>query len=227
MRRMGIEGRFLLSIHDEVRFMIKEEHVAKAALALQISNLWTRCMFASKVGMNDLPLVGVCVQLFFDIHHSLLHYLFSLQNAAFFSAVDIDHVMRKEVDMDCVTPSNTNPIEPGESQTIYQVLDSLKGADGQLPSDIYGHELQSILDCKQILEKNSNITPHHNDPTDQAESSMVIANSSMRRVFIKAQMCKSQAEVRRMLASPSNAQYGSRSQKRGAGTASRVTRART
>lgn len=58
MKRMKIDGRFLLSIHDEVRFLIKEEHVAKAALALQISNLWTRCMFASRLGMNDLPLVS-------------------------------------------------------------------------------------------------------------------------------------------------------------------------
>ena len=222
MRRMGIEGRFLLSIHDEVRLMVKEEHVAKAALALQISNLWTRCMFASKVGMNDLPLVGL--ELFFDIHHSLLYYHFPLQNAAFFSAVDLDHVMRKEVDMDCVTPSNTNPIKPGESQTIYQVLDSLKGADGQLPSDIYGHELQSILDCKQILEtKSRNMEGQAN--INQAGSSIAVASSSMHRVFIKAQMCKSQAEVRKMLAPPSNAQYGSRSQKRGVGTASRFTRA--
>ena len=54
---MKIRGRFLLSIHDEVRFLIHDDDVAKAALALQISNLWTRCLFASRVGMNDLPMV--------------------------------------------------------------------------------------------------------------------------------------------------------------------------
>lgn len=40
-------------------------------------------MFACKLGMNDLP-----------------------QSVAFFSAVDIDQCLRKEVNMDCVTPSN-------------------------------------------------------------------------------------------------------------------------
>lgn len=45
-------------------------------------------MFAYKLGMNDLP-----------------------QSVAFFSAVDIDQCLRKEVIMDCVTPSNPTGLE--------------------------------------------------------------------------------------------------------------------
>lgn len=41
---------------------------------------------------------------------------------AFFSAVDIDHVLRKEVNMDCVTPSHPTPIPFGESLDIYSLL---------------------------------------------------------------------------------------------------------
>lgn len=54
-------------------------------------------MFAHALGMQDLP-----------------------QSVAFFSAVDIDQCLRKEVTMDCVTPSNPTGLErryglpPGE-----------------------------------------------------------------------------------------------------------------
>jgi DNA polymerase gamma 1 len=57
MRRMKIEGRFSLSIHDEVRFLVKEEDKYRAALALQISNLWCRAIFSSKTVQDDVPLV--------------------------------------------------------------------------------------------------------------------------------------------------------------------------
>lgn len=59
-----------------------------------------RSMFAHALGMQDLP-----------------------QSVAFFSAVDIDRCLRKEVTMDCVTPSNPTGLEqryglaPGESCT--------------------------------------------------------------------------------------------------------------
>ncbi|KAJ3314155.1 DNA-directed DNA polymerase gamma mip1 [Boothiomyces sp. JEL0838] len=56
MKRLKIQGRFLLSIHDEIRYLVKEEDKYLAALALQISNLWTRAMFSSRLGFDDLPL---------------------------------------------------------------------------------------------------------------------------------------------------------------------------
>uniref|UniRef100_A0A8D0A5F6 DNA polymerase subunit gamma-1 n=1 Tax=Sander lucioperca TaxID=283035 RepID=A0A8D0A5F6_SANLU len=92
-----IDGRFCISIHDEVRYLVRSEDRYRAALALQITNLLTRSVFAHALGMQDLP-----------------------QSVAFFSAVDIDQCLRKEVTMDCVTPSNPTGLErrcglpPGE-----------------------------------------------------------------------------------------------------------------
>ncbi|KAM6961340.1 DNA polymerase subunit gamma-1 [Aplochiton taeniatus] len=107
----GIDGRFCISIHDEVRYLVRSEDRYRAALALQITNLLTRCMFAHALGMKDLP-----------------------QSVAFFSAVDIDQCLRKEVTMDCVTPSNPTGLErrygiaQGEALDIYQIMDITKGS---------------------------------------------------------------------------------------------------
>ncbi|XP_062847248.1 DNA polymerase subunit gamma-1 isoform X2 [Trichomycterus rosablanca] len=111
MEEYDIDGRFCISIHDEVRYLVKSEDRHRAALGLQITNLLTRCMFAYKLGMNDLP-----------------------QSVAFFSAVDIDQCLRKEVSMDCVTPSNPTGLErryglaQGEALDIYQIIDITKGS---------------------------------------------------------------------------------------------------
>jgi DNA polymerase gamma 1 len=104
IQKYSINARYLISVHDELRYLVKDEDRYRAALALQIANVWTRSMFAFKLGMDDLP-----------------------QGVAFFSAVDVDQVLRKEVDMPCVTPSQPNPIPPGESLNITQVLSKTTG----------------------------------------------------------------------------------------------------
>ncbi|KAM4734089.1 LOW QUALITY PROTEIN: DNA polymerase subunit gamma-1 [Anableps anableps] len=107
----NINGRFCISIHDEVRYLVRSEDRYRAALALQITNLLTRCMFAHALGMHDLP-----------------------QSVAFFSAVDIDQCLRKEVTMDCVTPSNPTGLErkygipPGEALDMNQIISITKGS---------------------------------------------------------------------------------------------------
>lgn len=159
MRRMKIDGRFLLSIHDEVRFLIKDEDVPRAALALQISNLWTRSLFASRVGIQDLPL-----------------------NVAFFSAIDIDHVLRKEVDMDCVTPSNTTPISPGVSKDIYQVIEAISNEDGDT---LYGPELESV---QSILRQTKPV------PVEEEQAAAPISCD-----FIRAQLTTSTPELKELL----------------------------
>ncbi|KAJ2785183.1 DNA-directed DNA polymerase gamma mip1 [Coemansia javaensis] len=98
-RRYHIDLRFAISVHDEVRYIVAERDVHRAALALQVANLWVRAMFSSRLGIEDLP-----------------------QSVAFFSAVDVDRVLRKEVDMPCVTPTNPDPVPPGQSFTIAQTL---------------------------------------------------------------------------------------------------------
>ncbi|WFD45335.1 DNA-directed DNA polymerase [Malassezia psittaci] len=120
-RTYDIQARFMLSVHDEVRYLAKEKDRFRTALALQIANLWTRAMFAHKLNMDDLP-----------------------ESCAWFSEVDIDHVLRKEVHDPCVTPSQPDPISPGESLTIFDILDKTKGSllDPNSPT------LNSLSDAK-------------------------------------------------------------------------------
>lgn len=99
IRRFNIDARLAITVHDEIRYLVHEEDKYRAAMALQVSNVWTRAMFSQQMGINDLP-----------------------QSCAYFSAVDIDHVLRKEVDMDCITPSHTSPIPHGESLNIISLL---------------------------------------------------------------------------------------------------------
>lgn len=99
LRRFNIDARLAITVHDEIRYLVKEEDKYRAAMALQVSNVWTRAMFSQQMGINDLP-----------------------QACAYFSAVDIDHVLRKEVDMDCITPSHLTKIPHGESVDITTLL---------------------------------------------------------------------------------------------------------
>ncbi len=117
----NIDARYSISIHDEVRYLVREEDAPRAALALHITNLWTRCFFAQSLGIDDLPLVrledGMAV-VFFSFSKSM--YFLLAQSVAFFSLVDIDKVLRKEVDSSCVTPSNPTPVPPGFTADIHQ-----------------------------------------------------------------------------------------------------------
>lgn len=97
--KFNLDARLCLSIHDEIRFLASEKDKYKVAMALQISNIWTRAIFCEQMGIKDLP-----------------------QNCAFFSAVDFDHVLRKEVDMDCITPSNLEAIPHGFAKDINELL---------------------------------------------------------------------------------------------------------
>ncbi|KAF2658664.1 DNA polymeras-like protein gamma [Lophiostoma macrostomum CBS 122681] len=98
-RLYNLDARLSVTVHDEIRYLVKEEDKYRAAMALQVANVWTRAMFSQQMGINELP-----------------------QSCAYFSAVDIDHVLRKEVDMDCVTPSHKDKIPHGESLDIVALL---------------------------------------------------------------------------------------------------------
>ena len=108
LRKYDIKARYLISVHDEVRYLAKDEDRYRTALALQIANAWTRALFCFNLGMDDVP-----------------------QGVAFFSAVDVDHVLRKEVFMTCETPSHPNPIPAGESLDIHSVLEKTGGVLGE------------------------------------------------------------------------------------------------
>lgn len=110
-RRFNLDARLAITVHDEIRYLVKDEDKYRGAMALQVANVWTRAMFSQQMGINDLP-----------------------QSCAYFSAIDIDHVLRKEVDMDCITPSHPNKISHGESLDINQLL--AKGSAAYLDPNI-------------------------------------------------------------------------------------------
>lgn len=118
-RRFNIDARLAITVHDEIRYLVKEEDKYRAAMALQVANVWVRAMFSQQMGINELP-----------------------QSCAYFSAVDIDHVLRKEVDMDCVTPSHKEKIRHGESLDIAALLD--KGDAARLDSSIVPRDAPAI-----------------------------------------------------------------------------------
>jgi len=109
----------MISVHDEVRYLVKEEDKYRATLALQIANLWTRSLFAYRLGLDDLPL-----------------------SVAFFSGVDVDFVLRKEVDMECITPSQPEPLDKGECLTIKESI--IKTNGGSLHRD--NREMEKWVD---------------------------------------------------------------------------------
>lgn len=130
----NIKGRFCISIHDEVRYLVEEEDCYRAALALQITNLLTRSMFSYKLGINDLPL-----------------------SVAFFSAVDIDTCLRKEVDLDCVTPSNPHGLQrgynipKGTALDIHQILEKtggeLKKSSVENQEKVLSQPVNNMISC--------------------------------------------------------------------------------
>lgn len=157
IRRFNIGARLAITVHDEIRYLVKDEDRYRAALALQIANVWTRAMFSQQVGIDDLP-----------------------QSCAYFSALDIDHVLRKEVDVDCVTPSHPHKIPHGESLDINQLL----------------QKKEAYLD--------PSITPHSPPAPEKhvytpRQSVMSSLQNTYDPAFIRAQITKSDQELRDIL----------------------------
>lgn len=99
MDEFGISGRYVISIHDEVCYLVKSEDRLRAALAMQMANLMVRAMFCSRLGFDNLP-----------------------EDVAYFSSVDVDRVMRKDPDSECVTPTNPQGLTAGHGIPKGQAL---------------------------------------------------------------------------------------------------------
>ena len=158
IRRFNIDARVAITVHDEIRYLVKEQDKYRTVLALQIANIWTRAMFSQQMGIEDLP-----------------------QSCAFFSAVDIDHVLRKEVDMDCVTPSHPNKIPPGETLDIDQLLEM--GDEAHLDPSIEPH-----------IPPEPEKYPYTPRPTVMSS-----LEGSKNRHFIKAQITNDDKELRAII----------------------------
>lgn len=129
----SIDARLLLTVHDEVRYLAKEEDQYRAALALQIANLWTRAMFCQQLGFDCIP-----------------------YSVAFFSAVDIDHVLRKEVDDPCVTITHPEPIPSGESLNIHQILAKCSSLGAPIKERQSAYEEESALYREPVMANLNN-----------------------------------------------------------------------
>ncbi|KAJ5139920.1 hypothetical protein N7448_003328 [Penicillium atrosanguineum] len=158
IRRFNIQARLAITVHDEIRYLVKDEDKYRATMALQIANVWTRAIFSQQVGIDDLP-----------------------QSCAYFSAVDVDHVLRKEVDMDCVTPSHPTKIPHGETLDISKLLEM-----GQ----------KAFLDPS--ITPTSQPTPEKYSYTPR-ESVMSTLQASNDPAFIKAQITKDDKELREII----------------------------
>lgn len=104
---LGVDGRLILNIHDEIRTLVKNEDTIKAAYALQLAHLYTRAFIIDALGLDCIP-VGI----------------------AYFPDLDIDTVIRKEVDQPQITPSQPNAIPSGVSlspKKLKEILDAVMG----------------------------------------------------------------------------------------------------
>jgi DNA polymerase gamma 1 len=112
---MKDKAKLCISFHDEVRYLVPVKYKYNAALAMHVTNLLVRCFFVSRLKMNDLPM-----------------------SVAFFTTVEIDSVLRKEANQDCITPSNPRGlrkgygINHGESLNVWSAIKKSKGFVGVL-----------------------------------------------------------------------------------------------
>lgn len=161
-----IKARLAITVHDEIRYLVAEDDKYRAALALQISNVWTRAMFAEQIGIHDLP-----------------------ESCAWFSAVDVDHVLRKEVDMDCVTPSHKTAIPPGESLDVMTLLAKGDGARLALGKRDAAQISQDAERARQL---------HERHPYKPREPVMATLQSETNMDYLRAQLATSEDDLRQI-----------------------------
>jgi DNA polymerase gamma 1 len=160
IRRYGLNARLAITVHDEIRYLVKEEDRYRAAMALQVANVWTRAMFSQQLGIEDLP-----------------------QACAYFSAVDVDSVLRKEVDMDCITPSHKTAIPPGESVDIVQLLKKGK---------------EAFLDPNSPTAQTSDLARFEYTPREPVIKSLE-RNQNQSLAYLRAQVSSSDEELRALV----------------------------
>lgn len=96
--------RFMFSIHDEGWFLVKEGFERQAAALLQLTSLIVWSAFFGQLGFESLP-----------------------ESYAWFSAVNIDTCLRKEVYMSQVTVSNPVDVPKGYELNPEECADILNG----------------------------------------------------------------------------------------------------
>ncbi len=104
--KLGVKGKLMLTIHDEIRTMVKDEpqNIIKAVHCIQLAQLYCRAAFIDSLGLDCIP-AGV----------------------AWCSAVDVDHYcLRKDPKDKQITPSQPQGIPLGYTLTPKQLLELLE-----------------------------------------------------------------------------------------------------
>ncbi|OCK81353.1 hypothetical protein K432DRAFT_425028 [Lepidopterella palustris CBS 459.81] len=162
-RRFNLDARLAITVHDEIRYLVKEEDKYRAAMALQVANVWTRAMFSQQMGINELP-----------------------QSCAYFSAIDVDHVLRKEVDMDCTTPSHPDKIPHGESLDLTALLE--KGDAAKLDPNVVPTEAPHVDKYAELYA-----------PRQPVMAALGDSTSATSLAYLKAQITADDKELRDIL----------------------------
>lgn len=114
--RFGIDGRLVITIHDEIRTMVRVEHVTKAIHALQLAHLYTRAAFIEAHKLNNIP-AGI----------------------AWFSSVDVDTVcLRKDPSNPQITPTQA-ALPLGYEVTPKQLLEMINNGSYTVIEHHSGH----------------------------------------------------------------------------------------
>lgn len=96
---LKVDGKYMISIHDEFRYIVKNASVKRAVYALQLAHLYTRAYFIDKLGLDSLP-AGAC----------------------WFPEIESDTVLRKSIYETCQTPSQEPLNVKGEVFTPKDIL---------------------------------------------------------------------------------------------------------
>ncbi|KHJ96318.1 hypothetical protein OESDEN_03715 [Oesophagostomum dentatum] len=124
-----------------VRYLCPKEDAPRLALALMLSNLYVRSFISSKLGIEQLP-----------------------QSVAFFSQVDCDKVLRKEVHLPCFNVDGTL-VPNGVSWTIEDLVQITGGKLDRVSEDAGRAAMLpklensksvaffSQVDCDKVLRK--------------------------------------------------------------------------
>lgn len=92
-RKFKIPAQFILSIHDELWWMVPEKYAESFCVLFQMAHLYSWARFQASVGMCDVPL-----------------------SRAFFSSVAIDERLRKSVHECTKTPSNPDGVDEPDGE---------------------------------------------------------------------------------------------------------------
>lgn len=98
MDKLGVDGRLVETIHDEIRWVANECHRDQAAYALNLAHLYTTASLLHESGLDCIPLAR-----------------------AYFEAVDVDKWLRKDPRKPSETPDQPG-LPPGTELTPENIL---------------------------------------------------------------------------------------------------------